>query len=144
MMALGTKPFSISFQQGVLRPNESSPRIPDCALDILCGAYRCPSNLSERLKIVGALDGSVPHIAPSFQVSVETRAWLEPDCITTTHFLYEVAIPGADLPVVDAVAKWLWQARRFSSYQDDEAIKTTNWNACSSSESTASINCMVF
>jgi hypothetical protein len=120
MMALGTIPFSISFQRGVLRPNEFFRRIRDCALDILCGAYRRPSNLSERFKIVGALDGSVPHIAPSFQVSVETPAWLEPDRIRTTRFLYEVTIPGAELPVVDAVAKWLWQARRFSTYQDDE------------------------
>ena len=66
-----TKPFSISFQRGVLRPNEFLRRIRDRALDILYEAYRRASNLSERLKIVQALDGAVPHIAPSFQVSAE-------------------------------------------------------------------------
>ena len=115
-----TKPFSISFQGGVLRPNELSRRIRDRPLDILYEAYRRASNLSERLKIVGALDGSVPHIAPSFQVSVETRAWLDPDCMRTARFIYEVVVPEAELPVVDAVAKWLWQARRFGGHQGEE------------------------
>jgi hypothetical protein len=115
-----TTPFSISFQRGVLRPNEFLRQIRDRALDILYKAYHRASNLSERLKIVQALDEAVPHIAPSFQVSAEDRAWLEPDCMRTARFLFEVVIPEAELPVVDAVAKWLWQAQRFGGYQGDE------------------------
>jgi Effector-associated domain 10 len=115
-----TQPFNVYFQRGVLRPDESLRRIREDALDLLYKTYCRASSLSERLKIVQALDGAVPHIAPSFQVSAEMQAWSQPDCLNTARFFSEVVVPEAELPVVDVVAKWLWRARRFGGYQADE------------------------
>jgi hypothetical protein len=115
-----TQPFNIYFQRGVLRPDEPLRRIRQRALDLLYQTYRRASNLSERLKIVQALGGAVPHIAPSFQVSAEMQAWLQPDCLKTARFFSDEVVPEAELPVVDEVAKWLWRAHRFGGYQADE------------------------
>ena len=115
-----TQPFNIYFQRGVLRPDEPLRRIREHALDLLYQTYRRASSLSERLKIVQALDGAVPHIAPSFRVSAEMQAWLQPDCLKAARFFSEMVVPEAELPVVDAVANWIWRARRFGGYQADE------------------------
>ncbi|MGH8064425.1 MAG: hypothetical protein ACRERE_04150 [Candidatus Entotheonellia bacterium] len=115
-----TQPFNIYFQRGVLRPDEPLRRIRERALDLLHQTYRRASSLSKRLKIVQALNGAVPHIAPSFPVSAEMQVWLQPDCLKTARIFSEVVVPEAELPVVDAVAKWLWRARRFGGYQADD------------------------
>jgi hypothetical protein len=115
-----TQPFNIYFQRGALHPDEPLRQIRERALDLLYQTYRRASSLSERLTIVQALDGAVPHIAPSFQVSAGMQAWLQPDCLNTARFFSEVVVPEAELPVVDAVAKWLWRARHFGGYQADE------------------------
>jgi hypothetical protein len=121
-MSTGTDPtesFSVYFQRRVLRPDESLRRIRKQALDILYQVYRSTSSLPERLRVIQSLGGAAPHIAPSFQVSPETYAWLQPDCLKTAHFFSEEVVPQAELPVLDAVAKWLWRARRFGGYQGD-------------------------
>jgi hypothetical protein len=123
-----TQPFNIYFQQGVLRSDEPLRRIRAHALDLLYQTYRRASSLSERLKIVQALDRAVPHIVPSFQVSAEMQAWLQPDCLNTARFFSEVVVLAAELPVVDAVAEWLWRARCFGGYQADELHRLRPWS----------------
>ncbi|HLO51377.1 MAG TPA: hypothetical protein VK211_23385, partial [Kamptonema sp.] len=73
-------------------------------------------------KIVTALKGAIvlPFSTDAIEVSVETWDWLEPDCQKTAQFLLCRVIPQAELPVLDAVADWLWYAPRFSRYQLDE------------------------
>lgn len=114
-----TKHFHIIIRQGVLAPSESLRQIREQASAILYRAYNQASSLLERLKIVKALEGAIlfPRSTDASKVPSETWAWLEPDCQKTARFLLDKVIPQAELPVLDAVAQWLWYAPRFSRYQ---------------------------
>ena len=115
-----TEPFKVILRRGVLNPVEPLRRIREQALEILYEAYQQTSTVSERLKIVQALDGAVPHFIPNVPVPDETRAWLQPDCLSTARFFSEVVVPTVELPVLDAVSKWLWRARRWGRYEAEE------------------------
>ena len=117
-----TKHLHIIAQQGSFAPSESLRQVRQEALRILYEAYDQASNLSEQLKIVTALKGAIvwPSSNDAIEVSVETRDWLEPDCQKTAKFLLYRVMPQAELPVLGAVAEWLWYAHRFSRYQLDE------------------------
>jgi len=109
-----TEPFKVVLHRGILDPVEPLRRIREQALKILYEAYQQASTVSSRLEIVRALDGAVPHFMPDVPVPDETHAWLQPDCVSTARFFSEVVVPTAQLPVLDAVSKWLWRARRWS------------------------------
>lgn len=115
-----TEPSRISLRHGVLIPAEPLRSIREQALEILYEAYQQASTLSERLKIVQALDGAVVHFLPDMPVTDETRTWLRPDCMHTARFFSEIVVPTAELPVLHALSEWLWRARRFSRYQAEE------------------------
>ncbi|MBD2771310.1 hypothetical protein [Iningainema tapete] len=117
-----TRYLHILIRQGLLLPSESLRKIREQALGILYQAYSQTSNLSERLKIVKSLEGAIllPRSTSASEVSAETWAWLKPDCKNTAQFFLKVVIPNAELPILDAVAEWLWYAPRFSGYQLDE------------------------
>ena len=117
-----TKPFQIVIQKERLVPNEFLREIRQQALKLLYQAYSQASILSERLKIVKALDGAVllPRFISASEVPAQTWDWLRPNCQDTARFLLEVAILQGELPILDAVAEWLWNAQRFSPYQLDE------------------------
>jgi hypothetical protein len=117
-----TKHLHIITRQGSFAPSESLRQVRQEALRILYQAYDRASNLSERLKIVTALKGAIvlPPSTDTIEVSVETWDWLEPDCQKTAKFLLDRVMPQAELPVLDAVAEWLWYARRFNRYQLNE------------------------
>jgi hypothetical protein len=117
-----TKHLHIITRQGIFAPSESLRQVRQEALRILYQGYDQASNLSERLKIVTALKGAIvlPSSTDAIEVSVETWDWLEPDCQKTAQFLLCRVMPQAELPVLDAVAEWLWYAPRFSRYQLDE------------------------
>lgn len=115
-----TEPSKVIFRQDILNPAQPLRQTREHALNILYEAYGQTSHLAERLKIVQVLDGAVPHVIPSVQVSAETQAWLQPDCERTARFFLEKVVPEAELPILDAVAKWLWRARRFGGYQIEE------------------------
>jgi hypothetical protein len=121
-----TKPRHILIQQFMLTPSEPLRQIREQALEILYQSYNQSDNLSDKLKIIKSLNGSVflpgSISAEDFltETLTETLAWLQPDCQKTAKFLLERVIPQAELPVLDAVAEWLWYAPRFSRYQLDE------------------------
>ena len=121
-----TKPRYILIRQFMLAPSEPLRQIREQALEILYQSYNQSDNLSDKLKIIKALNGSVflpgSISAEDFptETLTETLAWLQPDCQKTAKFLLERVIPQAELPVLDAVAEWLWYAPRFSRYQLDE------------------------
>lgn len=118
-----TRPNTVVVRRVILSPVESLRRIREHTLGILYAAYRQASDMSERLKIIQVLDEAVPpYFMPNVQLPTETRAWLQPDCVKTARFLSEVVVLGAELPVLDAVAKWLWRARRFGGCQEDELV----------------------
>jgi len=121
-----TKPWHILIRQFMLAPSEPLRQIREQALEILYQSYNQSDNLSDKLKIIKALNGSVflpgSISAEDFptETLTETLAWLQPDCQKTAKFLLERVIPQAELPVLDAVAEWLWYARRFNLYQLNE------------------------
>ena len=117
-----TKYLHIVIHKGMLVPNEFLLEIRHYALKILYQAYSQASILSERSKIVKTLDGAVllPCFINASEVPAETWAWLQPNCQNTARFLLKVAIPQGELPILDAIAEWLWNAERFSRYQLDE------------------------
>lgn len=117
-----TRHLHILIRQGLLPQSESLRKIREQALGILYHAYSQTSNLSERLKIVKSLEGAIllPRSTSANEVPAETWAWLKPDCKNTAQFFLKVVIPNAELPILDAVAEWLWYAPRFSGYQLDE------------------------
>ena len=117
-----TKPWHILIRQFMLPPSEHLRQIREQALEILYQSYNQLDNLSDKLKIIKALNGSVflPGSISAQDIPTETWAWLQPDCQKTAKFLLDRVIPQAELPVLDAVAEWLWYAPRFSRYQLDE------------------------
>ncbi|MGE0684097.1 MAG: hypothetical protein AB7P69_24720, partial [Candidatus Binatia bacterium] len=115
-----TEPFKIVLRRDILNPVEQLRQIREEVLSILYQSYMQTSALTEQLKIVHVLGNAVPHIAPTVQLSDETRTWLQPDCENTARFFSEKVIPNAELPVLDAVATWLWRVRCFGGYQLEE------------------------
>jgi len=121
-----TKPRYILIRQFMLAPSEPLRQIREQALEILYQSYNQSDNLSDKLKIIKALNGSVflpgSISAEDFptETLTETLAWLQPDCQKTAKFLLDRVMPQAELPVFDAVAEWIWYAPRFSRYQLDE------------------------
>jgi hypothetical protein len=115
-----TEPFKVVLRRDILNPAEQLRQIREQVLSILYQSYMQTSSLTERLKIVRVLENAVPHIAPTVQLSDETRMWLQPDCENTAQFFLEKVIPNAELPILDAVATWLWRARCFGGYQLEE------------------------
>ncbi|HUW09733.1 MAG TPA: hypothetical protein VM537_08385 [Anaerolineae bacterium] len=115
-----TQPFAVVIQEGILSPAEPLRRIRAQVLEVLYAAYQKTSTLTERLKLIKAMDQAVPRFRPDAQVSNEIWAWLEPDCVNTACFFSDMVVPEAELPVMDAVAEWLWRARRFGDYQADQ------------------------
>jgi len=115
-----TEPFKVVLHRGILDPVEPLRRIREQALDILYQAYQQAPAVSERLKIIRALESAVPHLIPPVSAPDEMRTWLQPDCLRAARFFPEIVVPTAELPVLDAVSKWLRRARRFGGYQGEE------------------------
>ena len=117
-----TKYMRIIIQPGYLQPSESLRKVRGQALEILYQAYSQASNLPERLKIIKSLELEIllPLSTDFREVTAETWAWLKPDCQNTVKFFLNVVIPNAELPVLDAVAKWIRDALHFSRHQLDE------------------------
>ncbi|MBD2458483.1 hypothetical protein H6G80_31010 [Nostoc sp. FACHB-87] len=117
-----TKYMRIIIQRGCLQPSKSLRQVREQALEILYQAYSQASSLPERLKIIKSLElGILLPLSTDFrEVTSETWAWLKPDCQNTVKFFLNVVIPNAELPVLDAVSKWIRDALHFSRHQLDE------------------------
>jgi hypothetical protein len=113
-----TEPSTVVFRRGVLNPVEPLKHIREQALDILYNMYPQATSAPERLRIVQVLDGAVP-FPPGIRVPDETIEWLRPDCVNTARFFSEAVIEKAELPVLDAISKWLQRARRWAGYEDE-------------------------
>src|SRR5207249_2280193 len=85
--------------------------------------YPLSTQLIERVQIVQALEGAIPHARPDIEVPPEIKAWLQPDCVKTARFLSEIVIPYAELPVLDAVAGWLLRAASEGGYQGEDFVR---------------------
>jgi hypothetical protein len=118
-----TKPSTITFKWGVLGKDDWLQKIRQQALDLFYKMYPLSTHLIERVQIVQALEGAIPHARPDNEVSPEIKAWLQPDCVKTARFLSEIVIPDAELPVLDAVARWLSHATSVGGYQGEELIR---------------------
>jgi len=114
-----TEPFKVVWRRGLLAPVEALRRVREQVLNILYNAYRQATSPLDRLKIVQTLDGTVPHFPPDVQVPDETREWLRPNCVNTARFFADTVVEKAELPVLDAVSRWLWRAKRFGGYEDE-------------------------
>ncbi len=113
-----TEPSKVVFRRGLLNPVEPLKHIREQALGILYNMYPQATSAPERLRIVQVLDGAVP-FSPGIRVPDETIEWLRPDCVNTARFFSEVVIEKAELPVLDAISKWLRRARRWAGYEDE-------------------------
>src|SRR5260370_42015416 len=91
-------------------------------LNALYKMYPLSTRLIERVQIVQALEGAIPHARPDIEVPPEIKAWLQPDCVKTARFLSEIVLPNAELPVLDAVATWLSRAVSEGGYQGGEVV----------------------
>jgi hypothetical protein len=141
-----TKYLHIIIRHGTLAPCASLRQVREKALSILYQLYNKAYSLSERLKVVKVLE-EILHLYSSVNfneistktrarlefdyhnlaqvllnksISQETRTWLELDCRNIAQFLLSKVVYHAELPILDAVAKWLWYALRFSRYPLNE------------------------
>ncbi|MBD2432392.1 MULTISPECIES: ATP-binding protein [Fischerella] len=117
-----TKYMRIIIQRGCLQPSESLRQVREQALEILYQAYSQAYSLPERLKIIKSLELQIllPLSTDFREVTSETWVWLKPDCQNTVKFFLNIVIPNAELPILDAVAKWIRDALHFNRHQLDE------------------------
>ncbi len=118
-----TRPSTITFKWGVLGKDDWLQKIRQQSLDLLYKMYPLSTRLIERVQIVQALEGAIPHARPDIEVPPEIKAWLQPDCVKTARFLSEIVLPNAELPVLDAVATWLSRAVSEGGYQGGEFVQ---------------------
>ncbi len=110
----------VILEQGLLGPDNTLRTIRERVLDGLYALYRQTPSLSKRLEIVEGLEAAVVFMRPDIQVPSAIKSWSQIDCIKTAHFFLEEVIPGSELPIMDAVWKWLWRAEHLGGYVGEE------------------------
>ncbi len=108
-----TEPNKVLIKQGYLPPIDPLREIRERAIDMLIEIYSRADSLANRLKIVNALEDAAPDFMPDMHASQEIFAWLSTDWETAAKFFSDVVIPDGELPIINVIANWVDNRRRF-------------------------------
>ncbi|RCJ28375.1 hypothetical protein A6770_23895 [Nostoc minutum NIES-26] len=115
------QPGNIVVYQGDLEISDTLKKIREHSLGILYTAYQQVQDLPTRLQIVQVLcSGATPYLSSREQVSTKTRNQLCSDCAKTADFFSNSVMKNAELPILDKLAEWSSQAKKFHKYQSAE------------------------
>ncbi|MEA5568936.1 hypothetical protein [Anabaena sp. UHCC 0399] len=112
---------SIVIYLGDLEISDNLKQIREGSLKILYKIYQQAQDLPTRLQIIQILcSGATPYLSSRDQVSTETKNQLSYDCAKTADFFSKSVLKNAELPILDKLAEWSNQAKKFHKYQSAE------------------------
>ncbi len=108
-----TEPHKVLIKQGILPPLDILREIRGRAIDTLIEIFSRADSLAFRLKIVCTLENAAPAFMPDMNATPELFTWLSPDWEKAAVFFLDVVVPGGELPIIDVIASWADNRRRF-------------------------------
>ncbi len=109
---------NIVIYQGDIEISDPLKQIRELSLEILYTAYQQVQDLPIRLQIAQVLcSGATPYLSSREQAAAEALKQLSSDCAKTADFFSQFVLPNAELPILDKLAEWSNQAKKFHKYQ---------------------------
>ena len=108
-----TEPHKVLIKQGILPAIDQLREIRGRSIDTLIEIFSRSGSLAFRLKIVRALENAAPAFMPDMNAPQEIFTWLSNDWEKAAKFFSDVVIPGGELPIIDVIANWADNRRRF-------------------------------
>ncbi len=108
-----TEPHKVLIKQGILPRLDPLREIRGRAIDTLIEIFSRARSLAFRLKIVRTLEDTAPAFMPDMNAPQELFNWMSPDWEKAAKFFSESIIPQGELPIIDVIAKWANNRRRF-------------------------------